>query len=74
MPPPSPPPVLVGPPSADEVSEAGESVASSLPEHEPDLDEPEFEGACNVCGGSHCYCVNCGVSYCIICEANGCEA
>ena len=42
--------------------------------HEPDPDEPEFEGACNVCGGSHCYCVNCGVSYCIICEANGCEA
>jgi hypothetical protein len=39
-----------------------------------DLDEGEYEGACNVCGGSHCYCVNCGVSYCIICEANGCEA
>ena len=64
----------MGPPSADEVSEAGESVASSLPEHEPDLDEGEYEGACNVCGGSHCYCVNCGRSYCVICEANGCEA
>ena len=44
-----------------------------MPEHEPDLDEGEYEGACNVCGGSVCYCVHCGLAYCIICEANGCE-
>lgn len=65
---------IVGPPSADEPSDANESVASSAPEHEPDLDEGEFEGACNVCGGSVCYCARCGVCYCIICEVNGCEA
>ena len=42
--------------------------------HVPDPDEGEFEGACNLCGGSHCYCVHCGRSYCIICEEDGCEA
>ena len=49
-------------------------VAALPAAHEPDPDEPEFEGACNVCGGSHCYCANCGASYCVICEATGCAA
>ena len=35
--------------------------------------EGEFEGACNVCGGSHMYCRLCGVSYCIMCEEAGCD-
>ena len=47
--------------------------AAAGPLHEPDPDEGEFEGACNVCGGSHMYCRLCSVSYCIMCEEAGCE-
>ena len=66
--PPSPLPSPPPPPSPPE------QPAPVLAEHEPDLTEGEFEGACNVCGGSHCYCVKCGTSFCIICEAGGCVA
>ena len=43
-------------------------------EHEPDEEEGEFEGACNICGGSACYCLHCGLSFCIICGVSGCRS
>ena len=48
-------------------------ICGPLIAHVPDLDEMEFPGACNACGGSHCYCLRCNRSYCIICEETGCD-
>ena len=70
--------VLHGEASDDNLTESAEASDESdgdgALEHVPDPEEGEFEGACNVCGGSHCYCARCGASFCIICEVAGCRA
>ena len=58
----------------DEAPLAADEENDGANDHVPDPEEGEFEGACNVCGGSHCYCARCGASFCIICEVAGCRA
>ena len=71
-------PVTVFAPPAEESEEASEEAPPATDDgandHVPDVEEGEWEGACNECGGSHCSCARCGVSFCIICEVHGCTA
>jgi hypothetical protein len=70
--------VVPAPSAEPEWPDSGsESTASSLEgdaavKHVVDEEGGEFEGGCNLCGGSVCYCLHCTRAYCIVCEEKGC--